>query len=96
MAGGFRDIEPIGKIGGADAPTSRKGSQGEGGEGPQRVAIRGEIVAIHRRNIHHDGESHVLDVSVGGEEHTEITVRVPSRAYGAIEGRRVVMYLLEP
>lgn len=53
--------------------------------------IRGHVVAINRGR-RHAGEEHALDVTVGGGEMTEITIRVPNAPYAELEGTEVVIY----
>jgi len=92
MAGDFFDrIEPI--------DGKREIDRLEGGEKgkprpPARRGITGHVVAV-RRGLHHAGQQHRLDVSVGGEETTEIIVRVPRGAYAHLEGKRVVFFVDE-
>lgn len=71
-----------------------------GGQGrqqrPQRRSqtVNGQIVSI-RRGIRHAHEQHVLDLSVGGDETTEIVIRVPPGAYANLEGKRAILYIEE-
>lgn len=61
-------------------------------EPPERArGIRGRVVAINRGH-RHAGESHALDVTVGGGEMTEIVVRVPNAPYAELEGADVVIF----
>ncbi|MCC6142489.1 MAG: hypothetical protein IT368_01660 [Candidatus Hydrogenedentes bacterium] len=60
---------------------------------PRTTGIVGRVVAIHRRHASASAEPHVLDVTVGGEDYTEIVIRVPTAPYAQIEGRRAVIYL---
>ncbi len=57
-------------------------------------SISGRVVAIHR-GARRGGEGHMFDVSVGGDQFTEIILRVPAGAYGNIEGKRGVLYIDE-
>ncbi len=57
-------------------------------------SIAGRVVSVHRRSQHREGQ-HALDVSVGGEEYTELVLRVPSGAYANLEGKRVVIFIEE-
>lgn len=72
----------------------------EGGVPPNRPqrpmpqSIAGRIVSVQRGG-RHAGGGEVLDLTVGGGEYTEIVVRVPTGAYGQIEGKRVVLYIDE-
>ena len=92
MAGGFGgDVEPVPGIEGMRGVNERTPSGP--GEPPRRMAIRGVVVSVRRGGAHHDSQSHLLDVSVGGEEHSEITIRVAEQPRAGIEGRRVVLYL---
>lgn len=52
------------------------------------IGLDGEIVAVHRKSGHHEGR-HILDTSVGAEEHNEIVVRVESGDLGHLVGKRV-------
>lgn len=54
----------------------------------RRVTVEGEIVAVHRKSGHKEGH-HILDKSVGAEEHDEIVVRVRSGDLGHLIGKRV-------
>ncbi len=56
--------------------------------------IDGRIVTVHRGRPHSEGE-HLLDVTVGGDEHMDIVVRVSRGAYGALEGKDVSLYIEE-
>ena len=60
---------------------------------PNRT-INGQILAV-RRGSRHAHEKHVLDLSVGGEENTEIILRVPNGAYANLEGKRAILYIDE-
>ncbi len=55
-------------------------------------SITGRITSVHRRSQRHEGR-HTLDISVGGEDYTEIVLRVPSGAYANLEGKRVVIFI---
>jgi hypothetical protein len=93
MAGDFRDfIDPIGRREAIDRLEGHGGPQLP----PQRMAqsIAGRIVAIHRGQRQAPG-GHRIDFSVGGDEFTEIVVRVPRGAYGNLEGKRAVLYVDE-
>lgn len=57
-------------------------------------SIEGRIVSVHR-GARHAGGGGLLDLTVGGGEYTDILVRVPTGAYGQIEGKRVVLYVDE-
>lgn len=59
---------------------------------PQSIA--GRIVTVHRGG-RHAGGGNLLDLSVGGGEYTDILVRVPTGAYGQLEGKRVILYIDE-
>jgi hypothetical protein len=61
---------------------------------PPRPGLRGKVQGIRRGQQHKEG-THRLDVTVGGEESTEIIVRVPAGAYAAWEGKNVILYLEE-
>lgn len=96
MAGGFGEIEPVHGAEGARPP----GGPYDRGEGappapPAHATLRGLITGVRRRTSHANGESHLLDVTVGGGEHTEITVRLDEGAHGNLDGRRVVLYIME-
>ena len=54
----------------------------------RRVTVDGEIVAVHRKSGHKEGQ-HLLDKTVGAEEHDEIVVRVRSGDLGHLIGKRV-------
>ncbi len=61
---------------------------------PPRPGLHGKVLGIRRGQQHKEG-SHRLDITVGGEETTEIIVRVPIGAYAGWEGKKVIMYLDE-
>jgi len=71
---------------------------GEHPRGPHQPAstrtISGTVVRVTRGNVRHR-EQHTLDVSVGGDAYTEITIRVPDRDYSHLEGRRVFLHIEE-
>lgn len=92
MPDNFRDyVDPVGKKAAIDRlehdlsgpPTP-----------PLRPALRGKVQGIRRGQQHAEGP-HRLDITVGGEDTTEIIVRVPTGAYAAWEGKKVIMYLDE-
>ena len=60
----------------------------------QPQSITGRIISVKRSNRHGPGGK-ILDLTVGGVETTEIVLRVPNEPYGAIEGKRVVLYIDE-
>ncbi len=64
----------------------------ETGEVPPRArhVVIGTVTAIHRRNVHHE-TGHILDATVGGDEHTEIVIRVESGPFDELDGRRVAV-----
>ncbi len=90
MPDDFREyIDPIG----SSAPLDRvqRGS-GMPPIPPGREAIRGKVHGVRRGQTHKEGQ-HRLDVSVGGEDSTELIIRVPNGAYAGLEGKRVVIYI---
>jgi hypothetical protein len=96
MAGDFGEVEPIHGVGGARPP----GGEYDRGEGapaspPAHAALRGLITGVRRRASHANGQPHLLDVTVGGDDHTEITVRLDEGVHGTLDGRRVVLYILD-
>lgn len=64
----------------------------EQGEKPPRARhiVIGTVTAIHRRNVHHES-GHILDTTVGGDEHTELVIRVESGAFDELDGKRVAI-----
>jgi hypothetical protein len=52
------------------------------------------VQGIRRGQQHTEGQ-HRLDITVGGEDTTEIIVRVPQGAYANWEGKKVIIYLEE-
>lgn len=71
--------------------------EGQGGASPPGRAARsisGRVVSV-RRGLQNRGGEHTLDVSVGGEDFTEIVLRVPSGPYANLEGRSVVIFIEE-
>ncbi len=90
MPDDFREyIEPVG----ASSPLDRvhRGAS-DPPPPPTRVAIRGKVQGIRRGQSHKEGQ-HRLDVSVGGDEATELIIRVPNGAYSGLEGKQVVLYV---
>lgn len=61
---------------------------------PAHAAIHGRVLGIRRGQQHKEGP-HRLDVTVGGEDGTDIVVRVPPGAYANLEGKKVVLYVDE-
>lgn len=60
--------------------------------GARPKGISGVVVGVRARNVHHDGE-HLLDVTVNGEEHTELVIRVTSGAVHGLKGKQVVVHV---
>ena len=90
MPDDFREyIEPIG-------PSSPLDKVGRGNSlppnPPARESIHGQVQAIRRGHVHKEGQ-HRLDVSVGGDNSTELIVRIPNGTYPGLEGKRVVIYV---
>lgn len=54
----------------------------------RRVTVEGKIVAVHHKSGHKAGH-HLLDKTVGAEEHDEIVVRVRSGDLGHLIGKHV-------
>lgn len=95
MSEEFRDIiSPIGST----PPV--EGVEGAGTPSPplprarSRRSIPGKIVVVRQSAASHS-EEHVLDVTVGGEEYTEIVLRVPPGAYHALEGKQAILHVEE-
>lgn len=61
---------------------------------PARGAVRGHIVSVRRGQQHKEGR-HRLDVTVGGDDSTEVLVRIPNGDYAHWEGKKVVLYVEE-
>lgn len=59
---------------------------------PARKAIHGTVHGIRRGQTHKEGQ-HRLDVSVGGDDATDLIIRVPGGAYKGLEGKHVVIYV---
>ncbi len=57
--------------------------------------IPGRIVGVHRRTAQHAGEDHQLDVTIGGEDFTEIILRVANGTYEHLEGLHAVLHITE-
>lgn len=57
-----------------------------------RHVVIGRVTAIHRRNVHHE-TGHILDTTVGGDNHTELVIRVESGPYVEMDGKRVTITL---
>jgi hypothetical protein len=66
----------------------------ESGSVPQRArhVVIGKVTAIHRRNVHHES-GHILDATVGGDNHTELVIRVESGLFDELDGKRVAVTL---
>ena len=89
------------EIDGRISPLSKssrvESSTGSGsGASPEKLGrrIAGEIISVHRGNPHH-GENHRLDITVGGEEYTELVLRVPRGEYVGLEGKQAVLHIDE-
>jgi hypothetical protein len=92
MAGGYSgDVEPVPGIEGMRGVNEH--TPGGQGGAPRRMTLRGVVALVRRGAAHHNGQAHLLDVSVGGGEHSEITIRVRDHPPAGLEGRRVVIYL---
>lgn len=87
----FEQVSPVS----GKAPIDRLGGDKEPPR-PARAAtsIAGRIAAVHRASRQQQS-GHTLDVVVGGDEFTEIVLRVPRGAYGHLEGKRAVLYIDE-
>ena len=55
-------------------------------------AVHGVVLGVRRGQQHKDGP-HRLDVTVGGDESTEVVIRVPHGACPNWDGKKVVLYL---
>lgn len=92
MAENFRDyVDPVGPKAAIDRLEHDLGGLPVV---PPRPGLHGKVLGIRRGQQHKEG-SHRLDITVGGEETTEIIVRVPTGAYAGWEGKKVIMYLDE-
>ena len=68
-----------------------EGREAQGKRAPSHHgSVTGQVIAVHRRSGHHDGE-HVLDTSVGGKEYVDLVVRVDSGQVDDLVGKRVVV-----
>lgn len=83
-------VEPVHNTAPQD-PVSSHGEAGPGGHA-QHAPIAGTVVAVHRKTARHEGH-HLLDASVGAQEHTEIVVRVESGSLEHLEGKRVTLHV---
>ena len=94
MSDEFRDyVDPIqGKP--AIDPISPHGRRPDAPAGPRTRSIKGQIIAVHRGARPAPGQ-HQIDISIGGDEHTEIIIRVPPGVYDHLEGKDAVLYLEE-
>jgi len=93
MSDDFRDfVDPIQKKPGIDPLDAH----GKPPEPHPRVAqsIAGRVVAVHRGARPAPGH-HTIDFTVGGDDFTEIVIRVPPGVYGGLEGKRAVVYVDE-
>jgi hypothetical protein len=92
MPDNFRDyVEPVGRMAAIDRLEHDVGSPPIV---PPRQGLRGKVQGIRRGQQHTEGQ-HRLDITVGGEDTTEIIVRVPQGAYANWEGKKVIIYLEE-
>ena len=57
-------------------------------------SIAGRVSAVYRGR-QQQKRGHVLDLTVGADEYTEIVVRVPPGVYNNLEGKRAVLYVDE-
>ncbi|MBI2435304.1 MAG: hypothetical protein HYV26_20805 [Candidatus Hydrogenedentes bacterium] len=62
--------------------------------GRQPRSIAGRISSVYRGH-RHSTRGHMLDLTVGADEFTEIVVRVPPGIYNNLEGKRAVLYVDE-
>lgn len=61
---------------------------------PAHGAVHGRVLSVRRGQQHKDGH-HRLDVTVGGDEATEIIIRVPQGACAHWDGKKVALFLEE-
>lgn len=59
-----------------------------------RHVVVGTVTAIHRKNVHHE-TGRILDTTVGGDEHTEVVVRIESGPYEDLDGKRVAITITD-
>lgn len=92
MPENFRDfVDPVGR----KLPIDRLEHDGGGPPLPAaRPGLHGKVLGIRRGHEHKEGR-HRLDVTVGGEDSTEMIVRVPRGVYADWEGKKVILYLAE-
>lgn len=57
-------------------------------------SVHGLVMGVRRGQSHQDGP-HRLDVTVGGDETTEVVIRVPKGSCANWDGKKVVLYLEE-
>ena len=81
-------VDPVDSVKPSHHIESRSGARPEARQ--HHASLSGYIVAVRRQSGHREGE-HVLDTSVGAEEHTEIVVRVDSGEFDDLVGKRVVV-----
>jgi hypothetical protein len=84
-------IEPVHNLmpSGAITPHTESGSAPP----PRTTGIVGQVVAVHRARTTASTEAHILDVTVGADDYTEIVIRVPNRPYAHLEGKRAILYV---
>jgi len=80
---GKRGIDPLDAHGKPPEPRPRSAQ-----------SIAGRIIAVHRGAKPAPGQ-HQIDFTVGGDDFTEIVVRVPPGVYNHLEGKRAVLYIDE-
>ena len=59
---------------------------------PPHAPVHGRVLGVRRGQQHKEG-GHRLDVTVGGDESTEVIIRVPQGACANWDGKKVVLYL---
>jgi len=92
MPENFRDyVDPVSRI----TPIDRLEHEQAGP--PPRPAppgLHGRVIGVRRGQQHKDG-AHRLDVTVGGDDTTELIVRVPNGTYSHWDGKKVLLLLDE-
>lgn len=55
------------------------------------ASLTGRVIAVHRRSMHKEEGEHVLDMSVGAQEYTDVVVRIESGDFEYMIGKQVVL-----
>lgn len=82
---------PIDPIEGIDANRRRPEGPGPGNPTYRRI-LHGEVVSVRRQTAQHS-EGHLLDATVGEQNHDEVLIRVTSGDLSDLNGKHVIISL---